>query len=95
MTLLDSIPEWLRHFRLMVKTKGETVLFDSWRDDIKLLKFDDQSGGQIGTNIKLFENSNGSYKIHKIVTIRIYTDMTTLASDLKKEVFGIQLDLVV
>lgn len=95
MTLLDTIPTWLRYFRLMVKTEGGTVLFDTWRDDYQLFKFEDQRGGEIGSNIKLLDKPNGSFTLYKIKDIKIYSDMTSYSSDLNKKEFGWQVDLIV
>lgn len=85
--MLNEIPQWLRSFRVAVLTDPETMIFDSWSDNIKDLKFEDSLGGQVGTDIKL------SQKTYKIETFQIITDMTTHLPDLIKDKFIFQINI--
>jgi len=87
--MLNEIPQWLRSFRVEVLTDTESIIFDSWSNEIKDLKFDDTLGGQVGTNIKLFERS------YKIDAFQIITDMTTDQSDLIKDRYLFQINIFV
>lgn len=87
--MLNEIPQWLRSLRIAVLTDPETMIFDSWSDNIKDLKFDDTLGGQVGTDIKL------SQKTYKIEAFQIITDMTTDSPDLIKDKFLFQINIFV
>ena len=79
--MLNATPQWLKTFRITVLTDPETMIFDSWSDNVKDLKFDDTLGGQVGTNIKL------SKIPYSIEAFQILTDMTTDKQDLIKDKF--------
>ena len=87
--MLNEIPQWLRSFRVAVFTDIESMIFDSWSDEIKDLKFDDTLGGQVGTDIRLFQKS------YKIDAFQIITDMTTDQSDMIKDKFLLQINILV
>lgn len=65
------------------------MLFDSYEDDIKNLKFDNTLGGQKGTHIQL---SGSEYTIDGM---QIYTDQTTDHNKIDQYQFDYQLTIVV
>jgi hypothetical protein len=79
----------MRFIRIAVLTEPETMIFNSWSDNIKDLKFDDTLGGQVGTDIKL------SQKTYKIEAFQIITDMTTDSPDIINDKFLFQINIFV
>ena len=88
--MINEIPVWLRSFRITVIDISDITLFDSWEDDIiNDLRFDNQLGGEIGSNIVIH---NKEYTIHGI---SIYSDLTTIESSEKLNQYGFQLTITV
>lgn len=85
---LPAIPDWLLYFRLTISNANEELIFDSWNNDVNILRFEDPLGAQIGGYLKIVEDR------FKVVDIEIYTSGLSVV-DRSIEKVGFQVNLIV